>query len=225
VTAPVPDRDDYLKEWAGTHGGYDPSAAPWPVRAWLGVTYRLGRPLAVRGVAPDAITAAAVLLTLATVPLAAAGGRWPLAGAVVVIASGLLDNLDGCVAVLTRRVTAWGYVLDSVADRLCDGIYLVALWLLGAPGWLAVAAGAALGFLEYVRARAGGAGFGEIGVVTVGERPTRVIVVAVALLGAGIAPGLADLAATIGAAATFGVCVIGLAQLVSVVHRRLTARH
>ncbi|MGF7239082.1 MAG: CDP-alcohol phosphatidyltransferase family protein [Frankia sp.] len=221
MTAPVPDRESYFTLWARTHGGYDPATGLWLVRAWLTVTYRLGRPLAARGVSPDAVTAAGVGLTLVVLPLTAAGGRWPLAGVVVVVAAGLLDNLDGCVAVLTGRVTAWGYVLDSVADRLCDGIYLLGLWLLGAPGWLAVAAAVPLVLLEYIRARAGSAGFGDIGVVTVGERPTRVIVTAFALLGAGLAPGLAGLAGTIGAAATFGVCAVGVGQLVRVVHHRL----
>ncbi len=224
MTAPVPDRDNYLTLWARTHGGYDPATGLWLVRVWLTITYRLGRPLAARGVSPDAVTAAGVGLTLVVLPLTAVGGRWPLAGVAIVIVGGLFDNLDGCVAVLTGRVTAWGYVLDSVADRLCDGIYLLGLWLLGAPGWLAGAAGGALVMLEYIRARASGAGFGEIGVVTVGERPTRVIVTAFALLGAGLGPGRAGLAGAIGAAATFGVCAVGIAQLVPVVHRQLSGR-
>ena len=40
--------------------------------------------------------------------------------ALLVGASGLLDNLDGAVAVLSGRTSRWGFVLDSGCDRLAD---------------------------------------------------------------------------------------------------------
>ncbi|WP_322756762.1 CDP-alcohol phosphatidyltransferase family protein [Frankia sp. Cas3] len=221
MTTPVPDRDGFLREWSGLHGGYDATTGMWLVRWWLGLVYRLGRPLAVGGIGPTSITVAGTLLTGAMLPAAALGGPYPLLAAMIVVAGGLLDNLDGCVAVLTRRVTPWGYVLDSLADRICDGIYLVAFWLLGAPGGVCAVAGAAVALLEYLRARAGNVGFCEIGVVTVGERPTRIIITVIAMLGAAIDPGRADLAGMIGAAATATVCAGGLIQLGIVVHRTL----
>jgi CDP-diacylglycerol--glycerol-3-phosphate 3-phosphatidyltransferase len=83
-------------------------------------------------------------------------------------------------------------------------------------------AGAALAWLhEYVRARAAVAGMPEIGVVTVSERPTRVIMTAMFLLGAGIYPSAATRWAGAGAAAWTVVGVAGLIQLLLVVHRRL----
>ncbi len=155
-----------------------------------------------------------------TVP-AALGGRWALLAAAVVAVSGLLDNLDGAVAVMTGRTTRRGFVLDSVCDRLADVAYVVALVLLGAPGWLA-ALGAGLALLhEYLRARAAVAGMPEIGVVTVSERPTRVIVTVMFLLGAGLYPGAAVAWATAGAAAWATLGAVGFAQLAAVVSRRL----
>jgi CDP-diacylglycerol--glycerol-3-phosphate 3-phosphatidyltransferase len=193
------------------------------VRAWLNLVFQTARPFAAIGVSPGAVTVAGVVVTAVALGPAAAGGRWPLLAAAAVVASGLLDNLDGAVAVLTRRTSAWGYVLDSLADRASDTLYLLALWLLGAPGWLAVAAGVAVGMLEYARARAGNAGFGEIGVVTVGERPSRIIVTAVALAGAGAVPSMGHVAGTAGAAATLALGTVGLTQLLAVVRR--TLRH
>ena len=64
-----------------------------------------------------------------------------LLAVVLVVVSGLLDGLDGAVAVLTDRATRWGHVLDSLVDRCSDGLYLVALWLVGAPAGVCVAAG------------------------------------------------------------------------------------
>jgi CDP-diacylglycerol--glycerol-3-phosphate 3-phosphatidyltransferase len=74
---------------------------------------------------------------------------------------------------------------------------------------------------EYARARAGNAGMGEVGVVTVWERPTRVALTAFILLACGVLPGHADLLATLGAVGWIGLGAIGLAQLLLVVHRRL----
>lgn len=222
VPTPVLDRHTYFSEWSLLHGGYDPASGAWVIRVWLGLVYRIARPLAAAGAGPTGMTFAGVLITATTVPLALFGDRWPLLAALIVVASGLLDNLDGAVAILRRRVTAWGYVLDSVADRVSDGLYLVALWLLGAPAGLVVAAGSCVMLLEYLRARSVGAGHGEIGVVTVGERPTRIIVAAVSLAGAGAVPSLAATAGTIGGSVTLALSVGGLVQYGIVVHRVLS---
>lgn len=82
-----------------------------------------------------------MLVSVAVAAIAAAGGRWPLAAVAVAVAAGLLDNLDGAVAILAGRTSRWGFVLDSLADRLSDAAYVAALWLLGAPGPLCVAGG------------------------------------------------------------------------------------
>jgi CDP-diacylglycerol--glycerol-3-phosphate 3-phosphatidyltransferase len=112
-------------------------------------------------------------------------------------------------------------VLDSLADRLSDGAYVLALWLLGAPGPVCVAGGALMVLQEYARARAGNAGMGEVGVVTVWERPTRVILTAFLLLACGLFPSRAGLVATLGAIAWIGLGAVGLTQLLVAVHRRL----
>jgi CDP-diacylglycerol--glycerol-3-phosphate 3-phosphatidyltransferase len=191
------------------------------VGPWLVTVYALARPLARLGVRPDVVTLSGVVLSGVVVWLSALGGRWVLLAAVVVGASGLLDSLDGAVAVLTDRVTTWGAVLDSLVDRVSDVLYLLALWLVGAPAWTCVAAGALVLTHEYARARATAVGMDDIGVVTVGERPTRVIVVAMFLLAAGIYVASAALWAALGAYATLTIAVIALAQLLVVTHRRL----
>ena len=216
-----PDRQAYFARWSGTHGGYDPAgsrAARW----WLGLAYRVGVPLARRGVAPGTVTAAGVLAAAAVPAPAAAGGRWLLAAAALAVLSGLLDSLDGCVAVLSGRVTAVGYVADSVADRFGDGLLVLALWLGGAPGGLCVAAGAAGALLEYARARTANAGYGEIGVVTIGERPTRVIVTALALLAAGVVAGHQPAVAGIGAGVLLAIGVVACVQWGVVARRALS---
>ncbi len=218
--APVPSLALYLRRWAPLHGGFEPRPGSLAGR-WLSLAYAAARPLAARGASPDALTAWGVLASASVPAIASAGGRWPLVATGVVVIAGLLDNLDGAVAILADRTSRWGFVLDSLADRLSDAAYLIALWLLGAPGPLCVAGGGLMGLQEYARARAGNAGMGEIGVITVWERPTRVILTAGLLLGSGLLPASAEAIVTAGAAAWIVLGLVGLAQLLAVVHRHL----
>lgn len=214
------DREEYLRRWSDLHGGAGTGGL---VGFWLSLTHALARPLARAGAGPNAVTLLGLVVALAALLPAAAGGRWPVLAFLVVVLSGLLDNLDGAVAVLTGRTTRWGYVLDSVCDRVADAGYVVALWLVGAPGWLAALAAGLTGLQEYLRARAGAGGMSEVGVVTVSERPTRVIVTAMFLLAAGVYPGDAAGWATAGAGVWAGLGAVGLVQLTLVVRRRLGA--
>jgi CDP-diacylglycerol--glycerol-3-phosphate 3-phosphatidyltransferase len=214
-------REAYLDRWQTLHGGYDPRGSKL-VGPWLSVVYGVARPFARAGIPPDVVTVLGVVVSGLVVWLCWLGGRWVILAAVVVGLSGLLDSIDGAVAVLTDRVTRWGAVLDSVVDRVSDVLYLVALWLVGAPAWVCVVAGVLLFTQEYARARATAIGMDDVGVVTIGERPTRVIVVAMFLLAAGIYPDVATSWATAGAAASLTIGLVALAQLLVVVRRRLS---
>ncbi len=216
----VPSRADYLNRWTQLHGGLDPRQGRL-VHGWLSGVYFCARPLAKARLAPDVITLFSLLVSGVAVWLSALGGTWVLAASAVVVVSGLLDNIDGAVAVLTDRVTAWGAVLDSVVDRCCDVFYLVALWVVGAPAGVCVAGGVAMFVLEFARARAAAGGMHEIGVVTIAERPTRVIVTAAFLLGAGLYVDSAAQWAQAGAWVWLAVSVVAVAQLLVVIHRRL----
>jgi hypothetical protein len=114
---PVPDRDAYFDRWSATHGGYDPRTGSLWVRGWLSMVLVMARPLARRGVQPDVVTWSSLWLAGLVLALAGVGGWWAALAGVLVVASALLDSLDGGLAVLEDRQTSWGYVLDSVVDR------------------------------------------------------------------------------------------------------------
>ncbi|MGB9377191.1 MAG: CDP-alcohol phosphatidyltransferase family protein [Mycobacteriales bacterium] len=216
----IPDLHGYFQRWSELHLGYDPRRAFWP-RHWLTLTYYCARPLARRGVSPNLVTLAGGLVSALVPLLAWLRGGWLALAVVVIVLSGLMDNLDGAVAALAGRSTPGGYVLDSMVDRVSDASYLLALWLLGAPGWLCIGGGAVTMLQEYLRARAGNAGMGELGAVTVAERPTRVIVTAFAVCGAFAVPAHIAAAATLGAGAWLGLSLIGFGQLGWAVRRSL----
>ncbi len=214
-------REEYLDRWSRLHGGYDPRTSRI-VGPWLTVVHAVATPFARLGVPPDVVTLLGGLVSVLAVWLCTLGDRWVILAAVVVGLSGLTDSLDGAVAVMTGRETRWGAVLDSVVDRVSDVVFLVALGVVGAPLVACIIAGVLLFMQEYARARATAIGMDDIGVVTIGERPTRVIVVAMFLLAAGIYPSSAALWASLGAWVSVGVAVIALVQLLVVVRRRLT---
>jgi phosphatidylglycerophosphate synthase len=228
VSAPAGDRgtdvplsrEEYLRGWSELHEGIDPESIRF-VRGWLSIAYAAGRPLAVLRVPPTLVTAAGLLVAVAAVPVAGLGPHWPLLALPVVLLSALLDSLDGTVAVLTGRVTALGALADSVCDRLSDAAYGFALWVVGAPAWLA-GLWVGLGWLaEYARVRGHTLVGGPIDTVTVGERPTRIVLVSFALAGCGVLPDHTHAVATAFGVAAAGTAAIGLLQMLAAVRQRL----
>nr|WP_296070784.1 CDP-alcohol phosphatidyltransferase family protein [uncultured Actinoplanes sp.] len=209
--------DEYVAAWSRLHGGFDPRGASSVVRGWLRVAYRAGSWLGGKRIGPAAVTTAGLFLCLA-VPAVVPAGRWGLLlGALLVLVGSFADGLDGAVAVITGKASRLGYVYDSVADRVGELAWLAAFWLAGAPGWLVVSAGAASWLQEYLRARATAAGMEEIGVVTVAERPTRVLIAIFGLLLGFLLPP----AITVAAAVWLVLALAGLVQLSVTVRRRL----
>jgi archaetidylinositol phosphate synthase len=204
-------RDEYLAAWSRWHGGTGTESAL--VRGWLSVAWTLARPLA--GLPPIVATALGFLAAAAAVLPARAGSSWLLLAGGLVGLSGLLDSLDGALAIGTGRASRRGFVLDSVVDRLTEVAYACAFWLAGAPGWLAVTFGALCWLPDYLRARAGQAGVRETGAISVWERPTRVLMTGCTLVGAGVVAGLdLDVAVvTAGAAAGALLGAVGVVQL------------
>ncbi|MCY1138627.1 CDP-alcohol phosphatidyltransferase family protein [Actinoplanes sp. Pm04-4] len=212
--------DDYAAAWSELHGGFDPRKANFLVRGWVRIAYGVGSWLSARRIGPMAVTTMGLFVCL-LVPLSVAllDRVGIFLAAVVVLVAALADGLDGAVAVISGRTTRLGYVYDSVADRVGEAAWLAAFWLTGAPGWLAVAAGAASWLQEYARARATAAGMSEIGVVTVAERPTRVLVAIFGLLAAfAYAPLI-----TVATAVWLALALIAGVQLLTAIRRALAA--
>ena len=217
-------REEYLAAWSRWHG--DTATDSRLVRGWLVLAHTLARPLA--GLAPVAVTVLGLLVACSAVWPAAAGGLWLIPAALLVGLSALLDSLDGALAIGTGRASRRGFVLDSFVDRLSEAAFAAALWVAGAPGWLAVAFGAFCWLPDYLRARAGQAGVAETGALSVWERPSRVAMTGMTLGGAGVVSTLgsdlvtADAVVTAGAAVGVLLGVVGVVQLGVSLRRMLT---
>jgi phosphatidylglycerophosphate synthase len=216
---------DYAQIWKELHHADDVEPLKNPLHvAYLRVTYGAATPLARLGVLPDVLTLVGLWLAGIVLALGALGGRWPILAGVLMVLSSLTDGVDGAVAGLTDRATARGHVLDSVVDRIAEVCFVGAVMLAGAPAWAGVLAYSGIMLLEYTRARASSAGpTGEVGVLTIGERPTRVIGCTLSLIAMGIAPQstvfIGRTSLLIVAAASF----IGFVQLAWYIGRRFAS--
>lgn len=145
---------------------------------------------------PNSITIAGFLVT------AAASGiiPWnlPLGGAMIMI-GGMFDVLDGVVARAQGKETRFGAFLDSLLDRVSDGLIMCGIaghyYLHGqVTGMvLSLAALMAAYLVSYARARAEGLGIScSVGIM---ERPERIVLLAAGALTGLLIPALWLLAA------------------------------
>jgi phosphatidylglycerophosphate synthase len=207
----LPTRDEFFAQWQINHSAPDLDPRnTFALRWFLTFTYACAKPFARRRVSPNVVTLGGLLLgALALIATRVS----PALGGLVVLASSLTDGVDGAVAALSGRSSKIGFVLDSVVDRISDAFFVIALVLIGANERLAAGAIAAVWLLEYTRARAGNAGLGEIGVVTIGERPTRVLASGLALVGAQFLPSRTSWCGNLGALITLVACSVAVMQL------------
>lgn len=206
--------------WQRLHGtpDIDPLANPL-LRLFLRFTHAIAAPIARVGVQPDVLTLFGVWMAALAAAVARLGGRWCAFAGMVVIISALTDGVDGAVAGFTGRETTRGQVLDSVADRVTESLFFAAIVLAGGSAAAAVAAMGAVMLLEYTRARATVANDRVTGPITVGERPTRVIGIAVTLVAMGVTPDSAGFIGLWGPIVVAVVTTVGWAQLVSHIAR------
>jgi len=110
-----------------------------------------------------------------------------VSAALLLLASGFLDALDGVLARVYGQVTQFGGFLDSLLDRYADALVLVGItvgWLAtDSPLWLLAGLAAVTGSLlvSYSRARAEAAGVRMEG-VGLAERAERIIILVFASL-------------------------------------------
>jgi len=163
--------EDLRARWAARHPGYEVRRGVllW----WLRAMWRLARPLTTARVPPDVVTLTGLVLAVASAR--ARPGR----ATALLIGSAIADGLDGAMAIVGNTWSAHGSRLDHVCDRVGDTAAGIVLYRAGAPGVLVIPA-IALSFAQetWLRRRP---------VVTVNERPTRIMCAAVGDVGRGVA--------------------------------------
>ena len=202
-------KDEYLTTWSGLHGG---AKIDGIVKAWLNISFALVKPLAKLRVTPNILTLGGLLCAILLWQFL---NSWP--AALFLIASLMFDGIDGSLAIVTRVTSKFGAFTDSFVDRLSEIFWALALYELGAPKALVFAALLTTYIQEYLRARSGGLGHNEIGIVTICERPVRASLIFIAIIGNLLSLQIAPVISAI----WLGMQLFALLQLTKTFYNRL----
>jgi len=207
---------EYLVAWAQLHGTQSPKGL---VRVWLRIAFFLSTPLTKFN--PNLITAFGPVLMGAAIYFASSPNRNYFLASITVLVVGLVDSFDGMVAVRTSKTSSWGAFLDGIVDRLIDVGIGILLIVLGAPVELAVLAMSIALVHEYMRAKASGIGYREVGVITPAEKPTRIALGVMFLFAAGLLPERVTQLANIATLVWISLGLISFAMLLRVYRKQL----
>ncbi len=203
------DKSEFLDTWSALHGG---AKIEGIVKAWLNISFALVKPLAKLRVTPNILTLGGLICAIL---LWQFPNSWP--AALFLIASLMFDGIDGSLAIVTRVTSKFGAFTDSFVDRLSEIFWALALYELGAPKALVFAALLTTYIQEYLRARSGGLGHNEIGIVTICERPVRASLIFIAIIGNLLSLQIAPAISAI----WLGMQLIALLQLTKTFYNRL----
>jgi len=207
---------EYLVAWAQLHGTQSPKGL---VRVWLRIAFFLSTPLTKFN--PNLITAFGPVLMGAAIYFVSSPNRNYFLASITVLVVGLVDSFDGMVAVRTSKTSSWGAFLDGIVDRLIDVGIGILLIVLGAPVELAVLAISIALIHEYMRAKASGIGYREVGVITPAEKPTRIALGVMFLFAAGLLPEKVIQLANIATLVWISLGLISFAMLLRVYRKQL----
>ena len=167
-------KDEFFLAWSKLHGDAKVSGI---VKGWLSISFPVSKALAKIRVTPNALTILGLVFGILLYMNSSA--IWaPL----ILVISLICDGVDGSLAIITRQSSKWGALLDSVVDRVTEVFWVLALYSLGVDTKILITVLILASTQEYLRARAGGVGLKQVGVVTVAERPVRASFIFIALV-------------------------------------------
>ena len=167
-------KNEFYLAWSKLHGDAKIAGI---VKGWLSISFPTSKALVRIRITPNALTILG--LVFGVLLYMNANAIWaPL----ILVISLICDGVDGSLAIITGKSSKWGALLDSVVDRLTEVFWILALYSLGVDSKILIAVLILASAQEYLRARAGGVGLTQVGVVTVAERPVRASFVFIALV-------------------------------------------
>jgi phosphatidylglycerophosphate synthase len=157
--------EEFFSTWSGLHGDAKVSGI---VKGWLSISYLIVKPISRIKITPNILTMLGLFFGL----LLFINAKTFWAPGLLVL-SLICDGIDGSLAIITKKSTKWGAILDSVVDRLTEIFWVLALYKIGVDLRFLILVLLTASLQEYVRARSTGLGVSEVGIVTFAERPVR----------------------------------------------------
>ncbi len=165
---------DFFAKWSALHGNAEIKGI---VKAWLKISYGSAKFISALRITPNLLTLLGIVFAIAMAANPLAIWTIPL-----LVLSLYADGIDGSVAIFQNRASRFGSILDSVADRISEALWFYVAYRIGAPAWVVLATYVIASTQEYARARLGGLGIKDVGVVTPAERPVRASFIFIALV-------------------------------------------
>jgi archaetidylinositol phosphate synthase len=165
---------DFFAKWSALHGSAEIKGI---VKAWLKISFASAKVVSALRLTPNLLTLLGIVFAVAMAvnPLS----LWAIP---LLVLSLYADGIDGSVAIYQNRESQFGAILDSVADRISEALWFYVAYRIGAPVWIVLLTYVTASTQEYARARLGGLGISEVGVVTPAERPVRASFIFIALV-------------------------------------------
>lgn len=157
--------NEFFALWSRMHGDAKITGI---VRTWLVISYKIAKLLSRLKFTPNKLTFLG--LVFGVLLFIYAQSPW---APILLIFSLICDGVDGSLAIFTSTTTRWGAILDSIIDRITEFFWVLAIYKIGADERLLLVVVVIASIQEYTRARAGGLGMQQVGVVTFAERPVR----------------------------------------------------
>jgi phosphatidylglycerophosphate synthase len=157
--------NEFFALWSRIHGDAKITGI---VRTWLVISYKIAKLLSRLKFTPNKLTFLG--LVFGVLLFIYAQSPW---APILLIFSLICDGVDGSLAIFTSTTTRWGAILDSIIDRITEFFWILAIYKIGADERLLLVVIVIASIQEYTRARAGGLGMQQVGVVTFAERPVR----------------------------------------------------
>jgi len=167
-------KEEFKAKWSSLHSDAETTGI---VGAWLHISYRFGLICTLLRISPNVLTLLGLLGAVATA--FTAQSLWAI---LFLVFSLFCDGIDGSVAIFQHRESKFGATLDSVVDRISEALWFYVAYRIGAPAWIVLLTYVTASTQEYARARLGGLGISEVGVVTPAERPVRASFIFIALV-------------------------------------------
>lgn len=167
-------QSEFTSRWSQLHNNASTSGI---VGGWLKISYRIGLVCTLLRITPNALT---LLGLVSAIGMVFTPHSWIAIG--LLVFSLFCDGIDGSVAIFQKRESAIGALMDSLADRIVEAIWLYVLYTLGAPSLIVLSLWLLGAVQEYARARMESLGIKSIDVVTLTERPMRASYIFVALI-------------------------------------------
>jgi archaetidylinositol phosphate synthase len=195
-------QSDFFARWSELHGNAEIKGI---VKAWLKISYGSAKLVSIFRITPNLLTLLGIVFAIAMAvnPLS----LWTIP---LLVLSLYADGIDGSVAIYQDRASQFGAVLDSVADRISEALWFYVAYRIGAPAWIVLVTYVIASTQEYARARLGGLGISDVGVVTPAERPVRASFIFIALVAYALGLNLVTLVmAALGALQIFSFYLVG----------------